>query len=172
MDKTFGADGNRQDAPRSSYRTGNKKIGHPNCLRSKKPSFLWFYVDYCTLNVVTIRNSYPLPRMYWFSWWCTHLCKLTCHPGIFPDQIRCKRLWGDRCQKSQWVKTICTDAIGLMNARSIFPGPMDAFLSSVKWKSALVCSDETVVFLKSVHKHWIHFRIEPTVLINAALPLT
>ena len=107
-----------------------------------------FCIDYRKLNLMTVRDAYPIPRMdecidslgdakvfstldcnasYWkipVAEEDKHLTAFTCHTGAW----QCVRL-----------------PFGLCNAPATFQRAMDMILAGVKWKTCLVYLDDVVV---------------------------
>ena len=133
-----------------------------------------FCVDYRRLNALTVKDSYPLPRMdecldslgdaQWFStldansgYWQMaippedkHKTAFVCHSGCF--QFR--RM-----------------PFGLCNAPASFQRAMDIILSAYKWRSCLVYLDDIIIFSSSFKEHLKDVTDILTVLQKAGVSL-
>ncbi|ROT81123.1 hypothetical protein C7M84_000114 [Penaeus vannamei] len=104
----------------------------PIVLVTKKDGTKRFCVDYRSLNNVTAKDSYPLPRMddtldalagaHWFS---TLDLKSGYHQGL-------------------WQFTVMP--FGLCNAPSCFERLMERVLEGLQWRTAFVYLDDIIVF--------------------------
>lgn len=126
---------------------------------SKKEVFLRFCVEYRNLNVMTIRNSYPISRMDEliyslgdadifitldanFGYWkiqmdpaARHLTTFTSHVGLyhFPHM-----------------------PFALKNALATFQLKMDIILAYVRWQFSLVYLDAVIMFSKTIYDCFEH----------------
>ena len=121
----------------------------PVVFASKKDGSLRFCVDYRRLNAVTVRDSYPIPRMdecidslggaQVFS-------TLDCNSGYWQVDIpvtdREKTAFVTHHGLFQYTRM----PFGLRNAPATFQRPIDIVLSSVKWQFALVYLDDIAIF--------------------------
>jgi len=111
-----------------------------------------FCIEYRKLNLMTVKDAYPIPRMdecidslgdarvfstldcnagYWqipVAEEDNHLTVFTRHSGAW----QCVRL-----------------PFGLWNARATFQRAMDMILAGVKWQICFVCLDDVIVFSRS-----------------------
>jgi hypothetical protein len=133
-----------------------------------------FCVDYRRLNMITVPDTYPLPRMdecidslgdavvftnldcnsgYW---------KIPVHPGD-----RDKTTFTSHYGTYRFLRL----PFGLRNAPATFQRAIDIILSGVKWKTCLVYLDDVIVFSGSRSAHLAHVAEVLTLLGNAGLSL-
>ena len=137
----------------------NSPWGSPVVFAPKKDGTSRFCVDFRRLNAVTIRDSYPLPRMDE----CIDslgeakiLTTLDCHAGYWQVNIRPK----DR-DKTTFVTHHGTYRFrrmpfGLMNAPATFQRILDIVLAAYKWQTCLVYLDDIVIFSRDIESHFRH----------------
>ena len=128
----------------------------PIVLVKKKDGSLRFCVDYRKLNKVTIRDSYPLPRvddildsMHGAEWFTT----LDLRSGY----------WQVEVEPSDRPKTAFTTPyglyqfrvmpFGLCNAPSTFQRLMELVLSGLCWETCLIYLDDVIVFGRDWDEH-------------------
>ncbi len=140
----------------------------------KKDGKLRFCIDYRKLNEVTVKDSYPIPRMddcldslgeatiftgldAYSGYWQMNVAKkdrhktaFTCHAGTF----QCVRM-----------------PFGLTNAPATFQRGLDMVLSKFKWKTCLVYLDDVIIYSKSVEDHIQHVDEVLTALREAGITL-
>ena len=140
----------------------------------KKDGKLRFCIDYRKLNEVTVKDSYPIPRMddcldslgeasvftgldAYSGYWQMNVAKgdrpktaFTCHAGTY----QCVRM-----------------PFGLTNAPATFQRGLDMVLSKYKWKTCLVYLDDVIIFSKSVEDHITHVDEVLTCLREAGITL-
>jgi len=133
--------------------------GFPVVLVPKKDGTLRFCVDYRLLNVVTKKDSYPLPRMdecIDSLGEATIFSTLDCNAGYWQVAIAPE----DR-EKTAFV---CHEGayqykrmpFGLTNAPATLQRALDIFLSGVKWQSCLIYLDDVIVCSKTEEEHIGH----------------
>jgi len=118
-----------------------------------------FYIDYRKLNLMTVKDAYPIPRMdecidsrgdaRVFS-------TLDCNAGYWqiPVAEDDKHLTAFTCHSSAWQ---CVRLpFGLCNAPSTFQRAIDMILAGVKWQICLVYLDDVIVFSRSPEEHLQH----------------
>jgi Reverse transcriptase (RNA-dependent DNA polymerase) len=146
----------------------------PIVLVPKPDGTLRFCVDYRRLNMITVPDTYPLPRMdecidslgdavvftildcnsgYW---------QIPVHPGD-RDKTTFTSHYGT--YRFLWLP------FGLRNAPATFQRAIDIILSGVKWKTCLVYLDDVIVFSGSRSAHLAHVAEVLTLLGNAGLSL-
>ena len=133
-----------------------------------------FCVDYRRLNQMTLKDSYPLPRMdecldslgdaaYFTTldansgYWQMrvhpphrHKTALVCHRGVFEYNRM---------------------PFGLCTAPASFQRTVDIVLSGFRWKSCLVYLDDVIVFSKNFDEHLAHVSEVLTALRDAGFSL-
>lgn len=137
----------------------NSEWSSPVVLVPKADGTQRFCVDYRRLNKITVRDSYPLPRMdecldslgdaqYFTTLDCNSgywqipvehrdrdKTTFTCHAGTF----RFKRM-----------------PFGLMNAPGTFQRALDIILAKQRWKNCLVYLDDVIIFSRDTEAHFNH----------------
>jgi len=128
----------------------------PVVLVPKKDWTLRFCVDYRLLDVVTKKDSYPLPRMdkcIESIGEATIFSTLDCNAGYWQVAIALK----DR----EKMASVCHEGacqykrmpFGLTNAPATFEQALDIILSVVKWQSCLIYLDDVIVYSKTENEH-------------------
>ena len=131
----------------------------PVVLVPKKEGTLRFCVDYRRLNSVTVRDSYPLPRMdesIDSLGEAKYFTTLDANAGY--NQVKLAEK--DR-PKSAFV---CHEGLyqyirmpfGMTNAPATFQRTLDIVLSRFKWKSCLVYIDDIIIFSRNAEEHLRH----------------
>lgn len=140
----------------------------------KKDGSLRFCIDYRKLNGLTMKDSYPIPRMdecidslgeaKIFStldansgYWQMNVAKedrsktaFVCHTGTY----QCKRM-----------------PFGLTNAPASFQRALDIILTNYKWKTCLVYLDDVIIYSKTPEEHIKHVDEVLTCLSSAGITL-
>ena len=133
--------------------------GAPVLFVPKKDGRLRFCVDYRKLNDMTLKDSYPLPRMddcidslgnaKFFT-------TLDAYSGYWQMNIR-KR---DRHKTAFVTHSGAYQCIrmpfGLTNAPASFQRALDMILTKFKWKTCLVYLDDIIIFSNTVEEHIQH----------------
>ena len=124
----------------------------PLVLVRKKDGSLRCCVDYRLLNDVTIKDSYPLPKidetldaLSGAQWFSTLDLKSGYHQVTVADQDKQKTAFSSESKLWQWRVM----PFGLCNAPATFERLMEVVLSGLHWQTLLVYLDDIVVFGKS-----------------------
>ena len=134
----------------------NSPWAAPTVFAPKKDGSLRFCVDYRRLNDVTVRDSYPIPRMdecldslgdaKIFS-------TLDANTGYWQVEID-EQSRSMTTFSSHWgVYRFKRMPFGLRNAPATFQRALDVILSSVRWQSALVYLDDVIIFSRNFEDH-------------------
>jgi len=118
-----------------------------------------FCVDYRRLNDVTVKDTYPLPRMddcIDFLGEASVSSLLDCNSGYWQIPVA--------VEDQDKTTFTCHDGtykyirlpFGLTNAPATFQRASDMILSGVKWKTCLVYLDDVIVFSRTVEEHITH----------------
>ena len=116
----------------------------PVVLVTKKDGGIWFCVDYHWLNLATVKDAYPLPRIddtldmlagkRWFS--TLDLVSGHWQVSLSPD-ARCKTTFATHSGVMPF---------GLCNAPATFERLMDRVLQGLRWSRCLVYLDDIISF--------------------------
>ena len=152
----------------------NSEWASPVVLVPKLDGSLRFCVDYRKLNSLTVKDTYPFPRMdecidsmgeaQFFTaldansgYWQIPVANddrdkttFTCHAGCY----RFKRM-----------------PFGLCNAPATFQRTLDILLAGLRWKTCLVYLDDVIVFSKTFDEHVKHVQDVLTILQRAGISL-
>ena len=128
----------------------------PIVLVQKKDGSTRFCVDYRKLNNLTLKDSYPLPRIdesldtlrgaKWFS-------TLDLQSGYFQVEMDPKD-----AEKTAFT-TICglyqfkVMSFGLCNAPATFERMMEVILSGLQWETCLLYIDDVIIFSNNFEQH-------------------
>jgi len=122
----------------------------------KKDGTLRFCVDYRLLNVMTNKDSYPLPRMdecIDSLGEATIFSTLDCNAGYrqvaIPPEDREKT--ASVCHEGAYQYKRMP--FGLTNAPATFQRALDFILSGVKWQSCLIYLNDVIVYSKTEEEH-------------------
>lgn len=146
----------------------------PVVFAPKKDEKLRFCVDYRKVNAMTVRDTYPLPRM--------DECIDSLGGATIFSTVDCNNgYWQTKIPEADRNTTTFSSHHGLFlfirmpfelkNAPASFQRAVDIIMSRVKRQSALVYLDDIIVYSKSVTKHLVHVRTMLTLLRNAGVAL-
>jgi hypothetical protein len=146
----------------------------PIVLVPKPDLALRFCVDYRRLNMITVPDTYHLPRMdegVDSLGDATVFTTIDCNSGylqitIHPDD-RDKTTFTSHYGTYQFLRL----PFGLRNAPETFQRAIDIILSGVKWKTCLVYLEDVIVLSGSRSAHLAHVAEVLTLLGNAGLSL-
>jgi len=133
--------------------------GFPVVLVPKKDGTLHFFVNYRLLNVVTKKDSYPLPR--------TDECTASLGEATIFSTLDCNiGHWQVAIAPEDREKTavVCHEGayqftrmpFGLTSAPAKLQRALDIILSGVKWQSCLIYFDDDIVYSKTEEEHIGH----------------
>ena len=152
----------------------NAEWASPIILVPKPDGSLRFCVDYRKLNSITVRDSYPMPRMdecIDSLGSATVFTTLDCNSGYWQLPV---------ATKDQDKTTFTCHAgsykflrlpFGLRNAPATFQRAMDIILSKVRWKYVLVYLDDIIVFSNGNDEHLRHLAVVLRILREAGATL-
>ena len=152
----------------------NAEWASPVILVPKPDGSLRFCIDYRKLNSITIRDSYPMPRMdecIDSLGSATVFSTLDCNSGYWQLPV---------ATKDQDKTTFTCHAgsykflrlpFGLRNAPATFQRAMDILLSKVRWKYVLVYLDDIIIFSNGNDEHMKHLETVLGILREAGATL-
>ena len=133
-----------------------------------------FCVDYRRLNAVTVRDSYPLPRM-------DDCIDSLGHARVFTTLDAMCGYWQLPIRPGDMEKTSFTChqgtfmynrmPFGLCNAPATFQRALDIILAGYRWQTCLVYLDDVIVFSRNEEDHIRHVREVLTALRDAGVTL-
>ena len=142
----------RSDSPWSS----------PVVLVKKKDGTQRFCVDYRALNNVTVKDSYPLPRiddtldaLAGVQWLSTLDLKSGYHQVVVAEADRQKTAFS--FGQGLWQFRVMP--FGLCNAPGCFERLMEKVLAGLQWKVALVYLDDVLVFAGTFEEELQHLEV-------------
>ena len=122
----------------------------------KQDGSLRFCVDYRRLNSLTVRDTYPLPRM-------DECIDSLGEAKVFSTLDANWGYWQIPVSEADQDKTTFVShagtyrfkrmPFGLMNAPATFQRTLDVLLSGHNWKTCLVYLDDIIIFSKSLDTH-------------------
>ena len=146
----------------------------PVLFAPKKDGKLRFCIDYRKLNGMTVRDSYPLPRM-------DECIDSLGDAQIFTTLDAYSGYWQMPIRPQDRPKTafVCHAGtyqykrmpFGLTNAPASFQRALDLILTRHKWKTCLIYLDDVVVYSNSIEEHITHVNEILTCLSEAGVTL-
>ena len=137
----------------------NAEWASPVVFVPKPDGSLRFCVDYRKLNAVTVRDSYPMPRMdecIDSLGSATVFTTLDCNSGYWQlpvaEEDQDKTTFTCHAGSYKFLRL----PFGLRNAPATFQRAMDIILSRVRWKYVLVYLDDIIIFSRGVEQHLRH----------------
>ena len=140
----------------------------------KKDGKLRFCVDYRKLNEMTVKDSYPLPRMedcidslgdaVIFS-------TLDANSGYWQMKIRKEDRSKTAFVTHSGVFQYLRKPFGLTNAPASFQRALDQILQKYKWKTCLIYLDDIIIYSNSIEEHIRHVDEILTALGEASVTL-
>ena len=128
----------------------------PIVLVRKKDGSLRFCIDFRKVNEVTVKDSYPLPRIddtldmlggaTWFS-------TLDLASGYWQIEVEAADRDKTAFSTHQGLFQFKVMPFGLCNAPATFERLMDKVLGGLKWESCLVYLDDVIVYGKTFPEH-------------------
>lgn len=135
---------------------------------------LRFCLEYQTLNAITVRECYSLPRINECIDW---LGEATIFSTLDASSSYCQIVIVPKyCEKTELTRHdslfhFTRIPFWLRNAPATSQTAMYFTLSCVKWKSALVYLDDIVAFSKTIKDHMAHLRQVPALLRDSGITL-
>jgi hypothetical protein len=146
----------------------------PIVLVAKPDGSARFCVDYRKLNAITVRDSYPLPRMDE----CIDslgdakiFTTLDCNSGYWQIPVRPEDREKTTFTSLEGLYLFLRMPFGLRNAPVTFQRFVDITLSGLTWKSCLVYLDYIIFFSKTSAEHMAHLDAVLHLLYCAGLTL-
>ena len=137
----------------------NSAWASPVVIIPKPDGSLRFCVDYRRLNALTIRDSYPLPRMdecIDSLGEATVFTTLDANAGYWQMPLahrdRAKSAFVCHSGLYEFVRM----PFGLKNAPASFQRALDLILAGFKWKTCLVYIDDVIIFSRTAEEHLVH----------------
>jgi len=131
----------------------------PVVMVPKPDGTVHFCIDYRRLNLMTVKDAYPIPRMEE----CLDspgdagvFSTLDCNAGYWqiPVSEEDKHLTGFSCHSGAWK---CVRLpFGLCNAPATFQRAMDMILAGIKWQICLAYLYDVIVFSRCPEEHLQH----------------
>jgi transposase InsO family protein len=146
----------------------------PVVLVPKPDGSMRFCVDYRKLNAITIRDTYPLPRMDE----CIDslgdanvFTTLDCNSGYWQIPVAPEDMDKTTFTSHEGTYRFRRMPFGLRNAPATFQRVVDIVLSGLTWKSCLVYLDDIIIYSQTMEDHLTHLHDVLTLLGQAGLSL-
>lgn len=140
----------------------------------KKDGTLRLCIDNCILNSLTVRKSYPIPRMdecFDFLGEAATFSTVDCNSGYWeveiPEEDRDKT---ELFSHHKLFRFTCMP-FGLKNSPATFQRIVDIILSRVKLQFAMVYLDDEIIYSNTVVEHFDHVREVLSLLRTAGVTL-
>jgi Reverse transcriptase (RNA-dependent DNA polymerase) len=146
----------------------------PIVLVPKSDGSLRFCFDYRRLNVITIPDTYPLPRMDEFIdslGDAAVFTKLDCNSGYWQIPVHPRDRDKTTFTSNYGLYQFRRLPFGLRNAPATFQRAIDVILSGVKWTTCLVYLDDVIIYSPDRETHLRHVDEALTLLREAGLSL-
>jgi Reverse transcriptase (RNA-dependent DNA polymerase) len=146
----------------------------PVVLVPKPDGSLQFCVEYRRLNALTIRDSYPLPRMDECIDSLGDACVFTtldCNSGYWQMPVAPDDMDNTTFTSHEGTYRFRRMPFGFRNAPAIFQRTVDIVLTGLTWKSFLVYLDNIIIYSKTMDAHVGHLDEVLTLLGTAGLSL-
>ena len=152
----------------------NSEWAAPIVFAPKKCGALRFCIDYRRLNAVTLRDSYPIPRM-------DECIDSLGQANIFSSLDCNSGYWQIAMSEEDKKKTAFTShfgifqflrmPFGLKNAPMTFQRAIDIILAPFKWQSVMVYLDDVIVFSNNADQHLEDLTAVLRLLHNAGMTI-
>lgn len=133
----------------------------PVVLVRKKDGSVRFCIDYRQLNSVTVKDSYPLPRI-------EDCFDALAGATLFSTMDLASGYWQIKMHPDDQLKTAFVTKsglyhftvlpFGLVNAPSTFERCMETVLRGLQWQTCLLYLDDIIVFAKSLDQHLVRLK--------------
>jgi hypothetical protein len=136
--------------------------GYPVLFVKKKDQSLRLCIDYRPLNVVTIKNKYPLPHidiLFDQLASATVFSKVNLHLGYHQIKIRLEDIPKTAFSTRYRLYEYLVMSFGLTNAPAYFMYPMNSVFMPELDKFVIVFIDDILVYSKNEEEHEQHLRI-------------
>ena len=155
-------------------RDAKSEWASPVVLIPKPDGSMQFCLDYRRLNEITVKDSYPLPRMedcLDSLGEAKYFTTLDCNSGYWQipvlEEERSKTAF--TCHEGCFE--FCRIPFGLCNAPATFQRKVDMMLSGYRWRTCLVYLDDIIVFSNTKEDHFTHVRENLTILKEAGFSM-
>ena len=140
-------------------RDATSEWASPVVLIPKPDGSMRFCVEYRRLNSLTVKDSYPLPRMedcLDSLGEAQYFTVLDCNSGYWQIPVDPRDRPETAFTGHEGVLEFNRMPFGLCNAPATFQRTVDILLSLYRWKSCLVYLDDIIVFSNTVEEHLTH----------------